>query len=246
MSHSLARGVLATVFWIAVIAYAILNCVINPVRQFTLPKGLPTNFLLQDSRETVTYGHINGFIALDVVSFSQLPSVNGWGYSDEICNSIAGGIRASFSNPLSNEECGATYPWTDGGTELVQVEALWDCRNIWDNQRFRTSSPIPDSRPYVSITWNSSAYPARPVLNAGLGNIRVTPIETDFETVVGSTNNPREWKNGVTFNFTAGQNLRIDVGRRRYYSNRATFLDLIGITQSPNVFVIYPIRECRP
>ncbi|KAG8917342.1 hypothetical protein FRC01_002512, partial [Tulasnella sp. 417] len=52
---------------------------------------------------------------------------------------------------------------------------------------------------------------------------------------------PREWQPGVTFNLTAGQTLRVDVGRRRTYANRATLLDLVGIAQSPNVIVTYPI-----
>ncbi|KAG8923603.1 hypothetical protein FRC01_012562 [Tulasnella sp. 417] len=253
LTHSVARGVLATAFWVVLIAYAILNCVINPVRQFTLPKGLPSNFLLQDSRDTVTFGHINGFIALNVTLISELsPGSDGWYYPDEMCNNIAGGIRASVRNPLSGEaidclvNCGGNPLWIGESQDFLQIEALWDCGNIWDNLKFRTSSPIPDSRPYVSVTWNSSAYPAKPVLNAGLGNIRVIPDEVVFDSVVGGTSTPREWKGGVTFNFTAGQNLRVDVGRRRYYSNRATFLDLMGITQSPNVFVTYPILSLTP
>lgn len=47
----------------------------------------------------------------------------------------------------------------------------------------------------------------------------------------GLLSTPREWKNGVTFNFTAGQDLQVEVARRRYYSNRATFWDLLGILQ---------------
>ncbi|KAG8911794.1 hypothetical protein FRC01_005519, partial [Tulasnella sp. 417] len=60
------------------------------------------------------------------------------------------------------------------------------------------------------------------------------------------TDSPREWKHGVTFNFTAGQTVRVDVGRRRIYANRATFLDLIGISQAPDVYVTYPILSLTP
>lgn len=42
---------------------------------------------------------------------------------------------------------------------------------------------------------------------------------------------PREWEHGTTFNFTTERDLRVDVARRRFYSTRATFLDLIGIPQ---------------
>lgn len=42
---------------------------------------------------------------------------------------------------------------------------------------------------------------------------------------------PREAVSGTTSNFTTAQTLRIDVGRRRIYANRATFLDILGIAQ---------------
>lgn len=67
IAHCIARGVLATVLWAALIAYAILNCLINPVRQFTQPEGLPTRFLLRDSVNVATYGHVNGFIVSGTV-----------------------------------------------------------------------------------------------------------------------------------------------------------------------------------
>ncbi|KAG8955072.1 hypothetical protein FRC04_009529 [Tulasnella sp. 424] len=105
---------------------------------------------------------------------------------------------------------------------------------------------MPDIRPYVSVVWNSSAYPARPVLNAGVSTVPTTRGTEDFNFVTNVSDSPREFVAGVTFNFTAGQTLRVDVGRRRIYMNRATFLDLIGISQSPDVYVTYPILSLVP
>lgn len=62
LSHCLIRGGVAILFWIILLAYGILNCVIDPIRQFTLAKRLPTNYLMEDSQTTTTFGHVNGFI----------------------------------------------------------------------------------------------------------------------------------------------------------------------------------------
>lgn len=61
-SYCVLRGALALLFCIIVLAYAVVHCVIYPIRQFTLPKGLPTRSLTKDSRVTDTFGHISGFI----------------------------------------------------------------------------------------------------------------------------------------------------------------------------------------
>lgn len=71
LSYCLLRGGVALLFWIVLLAYAILNCVINPIRQFTLPKGLPTKSFTQDSRVTNTFGHISGFIVSGIVSLNM-------------------------------------------------------------------------------------------------------------------------------------------------------------------------------
>lgn len=70
-SYFVLRGVLALLFWIIILAYAVLNCVIYPIRQFTLPKGLPTRSLTKDSRVTDTFGHISGFIVGVTVSLNM-------------------------------------------------------------------------------------------------------------------------------------------------------------------------------
>lgn len=70
IAYSLIRGAVAVLAWVALIIYAILNCVINPVRQFTFPGGLPTRFLLKDSLKQMKYGNINGFIVSGMRSIS--------------------------------------------------------------------------------------------------------------------------------------------------------------------------------
>ncbi|KAG8955065.1 hypothetical protein FRC04_009522 [Tulasnella sp. 424] len=117
---------------------------------------------------------------------------------------------------------------------------MWNCSSIWENSGFQASQHVPDIRPYVSVVWNSSAYPARPVLIAGVSTIIIdeTTYGPEFDFIMGDGNSPEP---GLTFNFTAGQTIRADVGRRRIYANRATFLDLIGIARPPQVFVTYPI-----
>ncbi|KAG8899817.1 hypothetical protein FRC00_000890, partial [Tulasnella sp. 408] len=70
-SHSLLRGTAASLAWVAIIAFAVFNCVINPIHQFTQAKGLPSRSLLQDSHNMTTFGNITGFIVVDVVPASQ-------------------------------------------------------------------------------------------------------------------------------------------------------------------------------
>ncbi|KAG8923604.1 hypothetical protein FRC01_012563 [Tulasnella sp. 417] len=255
ISHSLIRGTVALAAWVAIIAYAVVNCVVSPLHQFTKPEGLPTKSLLQDSHGMKTYGNITGFIVLNVAPLSQFPSNNsetGWEYPTEIDGAIFDGIQAAVLDPLSNEviqhcdkEAGGTIISQDNGTTYggLQIEARWYCGALWDETKFRTSAAMPDKRPYVSISWDSSAYSTRQVLNAGLGSIHFgRPNITDFDNVITGRNaNPHEFKPGVTFDLDAGQDLHITVGRRRDYSVRATFLDLIGIPQSPSVYVTYPI-----
>lgn len=118
-----------------------------------------------------------------------------------------------------------------------------------DNLRFRTSANAPDSRTYVSVSWNSSAYPARPVLGSGLISFPTSRAQYDMNTgYTWDTDTPREWTLGITFKFTAGQTLQVDLGRRRNYANRATFLDLIGIPQVCALFLSYklplPANRC--
>lgn len=101
----------------------------------------------------------------------------------------------------------------------------------------------PNSRPYVSVSWNSSAYQARPVLSSGLISFTTSSSLDDMDSGdVYDTDTPREVNSGVTFNFTAGQTLRVDLGRRRIYANRATFLDLIGIPQVCALFLLSASR----
>ncbi|KAG9033218.1 hypothetical protein FS837_002530 [Tulasnella sp. UAMH 9824] len=164
-----------------------------------------------------------------------------------MCDAISSGIQATFTNLSSGQvnnckvECGGSDFWNQYQM-FLQVEAMWDCGSIWDPLDYQTSATAPNTRPYVTVTWNSAAYPAKPLLNAGLSSVPTTRDESDYSSVITwGTASPREWKHGVTFNFTAGQTLGVDVGRRRIYANRATFLDLIGISQSPDVFVTYPI-----
>ncbi|KAG8924720.1 hypothetical protein FRC01_011129 [Tulasnella sp. 417] len=79
-------------------------------------------------------------------------------------------------------------------------------------------------------------------MNAGLISVGTSWNDPEFEGVsTWGPSSPREWQPGVTFNLTQGQTLRVNVGRRRTYSNRATLLDLIGIAQPPDVIVTYPI-----
>lgn len=57
---------------------------------------------------------------------------------------------------------------------------------------------------------------------AGRPNINFTNV------ITGLNDNTDEVEPGITFNLTLGQDLRIEVGRRRDYNVRATFRDLIG------------------
>ncbi|KAG9021562.1 hypothetical protein FS837_007169 [Tulasnella sp. UAMH 9824] len=147
--------------------------------------------------------------------------------------------------PVNNckVDCGGSYFWNQP-QRFIQVEALWGCGSIWDPLDYQTSATAPNTRPYVTVTWNSAAYSAKPLLSAGLSSVPITRDDYDYSKVITwGTESPREWKRGVTFKFTVGQTLGVDVGRRRIYANRATFLDLIGISQSPDVFVTYPIHN---
>ncbi|KAG8924722.1 hypothetical protein FRC01_011131, partial [Tulasnella sp. 417] len=259
-------GSVALVLWVAIIAYAILNCVINPIGQFAPPKGLPSKLLLQDRHEMTKYGNITGFIdgfqALGVAPIYQFPPETDsvrWSYTLEEFVAIFRGIRATFTDPLIGEVKTDTMDsadkclvWADGheierdeGPNDLQIEAWWDCGPIWDRIEFRTSASVPDTRPYVSVSWNSSAYQTSQVLNAGLGSIHFgrSNIMDSVNMITGRSDNPNEVKPGVTFNLTAGQDLRINVGRRRDYNVRGTFLDLIGIPQTPSVDVTYPIHS---
>ncbi|KAG8923606.1 hypothetical protein FRC01_012565 [Tulasnella sp. 417] len=104
ISHSLLRGTVALALWVAVIAYAIINCVIKPIGQFALPKGLPSKLLLQDSHPMEKYGNITGFVALDVAPASQFAwEKENWPYTDEQTVAIQGGIRATVTDPSSGE-----------------------------------------------------------------------------------------------------------------------------------------------
>ncbi|KAG8924721.1 hypothetical protein FRC01_011130 [Tulasnella sp. 417] len=247
----LVRGTVALAAWVAIIAYAIFNCVINPLHQFTGTKGLPTRSLLQDSHDVQTFGNITGFIALNVAPLTQFLSDSGdLEYPDEMVAAIVNGIKATAINPLTGEETACDSkpdgtPLRSGNdTADLQIEARWDCGAIWDEIKFRTSTHIPDSRPYVSVSWNSSAYSTRPILDAGLGSIHFNrPNITSFENVfTGKNDNPNEVEPGVTFTLDAGQDLQVNVGRRRDYNVRATFLDFMGgFSQPPSVYVTYPI-----
>ncbi|KAG8915147.1 hypothetical protein FRC00_007310 [Tulasnella sp. 408] len=142
-SHSMLRGAVALAAWTAIIAFAIFNCVINPVRQFTKPKGLPTRSLLQDSHAMTTYGNITGFIVLDVVPVPQATTfvTDDGKYSQEMEAAILAGITANVMNSSTNEgelqfidrglADGTGINWSDGGFTDLQIEVQWDCGAIW-------------------------------------------------------------------------------------------------------------------
>ncbi|KAG9039008.1 hypothetical protein FS837_001145, partial [Tulasnella sp. UAMH 9824] len=112
--------------------------------------------------------------------------------------------------------------------------------------RSGTAATAPKTKPFVTVTWDSGYYPDKPLRSAGLLSVPATPNASNYSSVVAwGTDSPREWKHGITFNLTAGQNFEVDLGRRRIYGNRAGLLDLIGVGQSPDVFATYPIRECQ-
>ncbi|KAG8965273.1 hypothetical protein FRC05_003324, partial [Tulasnella sp. 425] len=77
---------------------------VNPIRQFTRPQGLPYNSLTEDSRVPDTFGKIAGFIALDVTPISQFPSFKDTGYlPSDLCSAIQSGIQASVIDPSSGQ-----------------------------------------------------------------------------------------------------------------------------------------------
>ncbi|KAG9023635.1 hypothetical protein FS837_005679 [Tulasnella sp. UAMH 9824] len=222
------------------------NCVINPIHQFTQARGLPSRPLLQDSHNMKTFGNISVFMVVDVVPASQYDLSKS--LPQELIDPISEGFEGGVYDPITGQEIsscekyvGYTYINSD---EDIQIEILLECGPTWDVIEFRTSANVPYSRPYVYMAWNSAAWQTRPVLNAGLWSFHFDrPDTTEFSSVItGLAYNPNEVEPGVTFNLTRGQDLDIEVGRRRDYNVRGTFLDLIGgFSQPPSVYVTYPV-----
>ncbi|KAG8989836.1 hypothetical protein FRB90_002052, partial [Tulasnella sp. 427] len=242
LSYAILRGGLALLFWLILIAYGILNCVVNPLRQFDPPGGKPLRPLAKDNRNSTTWGHVSGFYTLDVVPVDEIPDWDDISTSKttDMCDSIMNGIQANVTDPSANTvtgclvRCGFSgiIRGTGNVVNFVQVEAIWDCGSIWDVLPFKAATKAPDTRPYVSVSFNSAAYESTSnTIAAGLMSVFAEePTFFDYITI-GADPNAHEWVPGVTFNLTAGLAYNVQAGRRKVYANRATFLDLIGVPQ---------------
>ncbi|KAG8984672.1 hypothetical protein FRB90_005181, partial [Tulasnella sp. 427] len=240
LSYAILRGGLALLFWLILIAYGIKNCVIIPLRQFDPPKGTPIKLLPKDDRYSTTWGHVAGFYTLDVVPVNEIPEYYDTSIQEtsDFCYSIRHGIQANVTDPATDivksclVDCGLTgFIRGDGSAiNFVQVDAIWDCGPIWDVLAFKTATKAPDTRPYVSVSFNSAAYNSTSdTITAGLMSVLAEePVDFDFISAGGDPN-VHEWVPGLTFNLTAGLAYNVQAGRRKIYGNRATFLDLIGL-----------------
>ncbi|KAG8973499.1 hypothetical protein FRB90_009922, partial [Tulasnella sp. 427] len=238
-SHSLIRGGIALLFWIALLAYGVLNCVINPIHQFSLPKGLPSKYLTQDLSAVDTYGRVSGFIAIDVMPANQFLSEftsNTSPAFKAVCQVIQSGLRVAYGSPITGNGdwcpvgCSTQSFWNQGQF-WEQIEAVWVCPAVWDLQGFRSSGDVPDDKPLIDIGWNSSVYSTTRLAALNVGLLSNNPKVPSQFAYKWNTMNPREWMPGITFNVTAGNSLEVDVGRRKVYVQGAGFLDLLGIPQ---------------
>lgn len=58
----LVRGCSGLIVWAIILGYGTLNCLINPVTQFTAPKGLPVDLLTNGGPNMSAHGKVSGFI----------------------------------------------------------------------------------------------------------------------------------------------------------------------------------------
>ncbi|KAG8990496.1 hypothetical protein FRB90_001739 [Tulasnella sp. 427] len=270
ISYPILRGTVALLFWIILFAYGILSCVINPITQFNPPRGKATRVLTKDSRYSPTWGHVSGFVALGIIPSTQIST------SENPCMKGQAGIQANYTDPLTNQgishasqlrrsidlaadaadgpsvtSCMTSCSYTDlyrGDDWFLQPEVYWDCGAIWDSLPFKTAAPTPNTRPYVTVTWDPKAS-TNPIVAAGLLSLHPDASAVFASVWFGnSPGNAHEWAPGLTFNFTSGPGLayKVDVGRRKLYASKVTFLDLIGVPQDPDAVVAYPILSVEP
>lgn len=62
ISFCLVRGCSGLIIWAIILGYGALNCLINPVTQFSDPKGLPVSLVTNDGDNTSFRGRVEGFI----------------------------------------------------------------------------------------------------------------------------------------------------------------------------------------
>ncbi|KAG8989837.1 hypothetical protein FRB90_002053, partial [Tulasnella sp. 427] len=183
---------------------------------------------------------------LDVVSAHDFSTLN----KKDLCATIVSGIQANYTDPSTNtvRDCPVDcyFPSIVRGNgnvvNYVQIEALWDCGAIWDTLAFKTATKAPDTRPYVTVSWNSISYAPTETMTAGLLSV-FAEDDADFSPITAGQDNAHEWAPGVTFNLTAGLAYNVEAGRRKVYANRATFLDLVGVPQAPAIISTFPILD---